>query len=172
MYQSFISIGLSFIYLLLFLLLPWFFYNTRAKPNAKSIASLIIIALVSLLSYFIALNIPNEWLGNRIQHIFGGGFLSFLICFFVVKDAGLRLTKFQFFIFSYLIVTILGVGNELIEFFLQSYFDFTFARTVDDTWLDLTSNAIGALIAAAIFIPLIKADRAEPNRRSKKPAKT
>jgi len=123
--------------------------------HKRDIISLFIIFLISFLVYIIAFRIPNEQLSNRFLHAFGGGFLAFLICFLIVKNTNLQLTKFQFFIFSFLLVTAMGVTNEILEFFLQNYAGFIFSASVNDTWLDLISNAVGALIAGAVLVPFV-----------------
>jgi hypothetical protein len=93
---------------------------------------------------------------NRVLHAYGGGFMAFLVCFLVVRDSKLSLTKFQFFIFSFLIVAALGVANEILEFFLQNYAGMIFSSHINDTWYDLMSNTIGSLIATVCFVPCIK----------------
>ena len=90
-------------------------------------------------------------LSNRLLHALTGGFVSFFICFLVVKNANFRITRFQFFIFSFLVVTALGVANEILEFALQNYAEISITQTVNDTWLDLISNTLGSFLAASIF---------------------
>ncbi len=53
-------------------------------------------------------------LSNRVLHVFGGGFLAFLICFLAALDSRVRIRRFQFFLFSFLIVIALGVANEIL----------------------------------------------------------
>lgn len=156
MYLLFITFGLCATYFILYFLFSIFFKNTITRPNHKSVYSIIYVVIFSLLSYLIVYVIPNEWWSDRVLHLLGGGAVSFFLCFLVVKDSKLNIGRFQFFIFSFLIVTALGVGNEIIEFFLQHYFNIIFASTVTDTWLDLISNLIGTLIAAAVLVPFIK----------------
>ena len=141
-----------FVYVVLFFLFPTFFNQAREKLSKRSLISLGIIILLSFVAYIISYNIANEQIGNRFLHGFGGGFLAFLMCWLVARDTKLKITKFQFFVFSFLIVTGLGVANELLEFLLQSTTSFIFSPTATDTWLDLLSNTIGALIASAIFV--------------------
>lgn len=118
--------------------------------------SLVYIVICISLIFTISLGVPDRGFGNRLLHAFGGGFLSFLICFLVVRDSGLKITRLQFFIFSLFVVTFLGVTNEIAEFFLQNYLAFHFADTINDTWLDLISNTVGALIGSVCFVPFIK----------------
>lgn len=159
MYILLIAVSLYIVYLFLFFLFPFFFNGIIIKSKPKFFSSFIIIVVASLIAYLTAAIIPNEWISNRILHIFSGGFISFLVCFLVVKDTKLSINKFQFFFLGFLIVIALGAANEIVEFFLQNYFNLTFARTINDTWLDLISNIIGAILAAAIFVPLVKADK-------------
>ena len=155
LYLLTITIGLCVSYIALFFLFPYFFNHARNKLSLKSLASILIICTISLVSCYIALGIHDKETGNRILHIFGGGFTAFLVCFLAVKDSGVRLRKFQFFIFSSLVVIALGVLNELIEFFLQYYFHIISAKTGIDTWLDLTSNMVGIFIAGICFVPFV-----------------
>lgn len=155
-YLLLITIGLCLVYVLFYFLFPLFFKNTAVSLNRRSLHSIIYIIICSFLVYAASIRIADQELSNRILHVFGGGFLSFLICFFAVKDSKLSIGRFQFFLFSFLVVISLGVVNEILEFFLQNYMHFTFAPNINDTWLDLMSNAVGALLAAACLTPFIK----------------
>lgn len=156
LYLLTITFGFCISYLVLVFLLPYFFDNTRRiRISYRSIISIVVICLVSYLTMALALSIHDKEIGNRLLHVFGGGFTAFLVCFLAVRDSGLRIRKFQFFLISFLIVTFLGVVNEVIEFFLQYYFNFISASRAIDTWLDLTSNIVGALIASICMVPFI-----------------
>lgn len=156
MYLLLISFGLCVTYVLLYFLFPFFFKGKTVRLTRQSLYSIIYIILLSLLIFVVSLSVTNLELGNRVLHTFGGGFLSFFTCFLVVRDSKLPINKFQFFILSFLVAIALGVANEILEFFFQQYFHIIFAATVNDTWLDLISNTVGALIAGACFTPLIK----------------
>lgn len=156
LYLFAITFGLCISYLILFFLFPYFFENTRKiRISYRSIISIIVICLVSYVSVASALSIHDKEIGNRLLHVFGGGFTAFLVCFLAIKDSGLKIRRFQFFLISFLIVTFLGVVNEVVEFFLQYYFNFISASRAIDTWLDLTSNIVGALIASVCMVPFI-----------------
>ena len=156
MYLLLLTLGMGGVYVGLFSLFPYFFKNTHPALNRRSLYSILYIFLFSLLVYTVSFSLTDQNLGNRIMHTFGGGFLAFFTCFLAVRDSQLRIGKFQFFLFSFLIVISLGVANEIMEFILQNHFNFIFSQTINDTWWDLTSNLIGALIASAILIPFIK----------------
>lgn len=159
MYLFIITLGLCLSYFILHHFLPIFFEKEKGKLGYGSIYSIVFIALASLAVTYVSFIVPNiEW-GNRILHAFGGGFLAFLVCFLVVKNGSIDLTKFQFFIISALIVSTLGVTNEIIEYVLQEYFGLLSAISIEDTWLDLVSNTIGLLIAAIIFTPFINSKK-------------
>ncbi len=156
LYLYTITFGLCVSYFILFFLFPYFFNGVRgARLSYKSLLSIVIICLISFVSCYIALRIHDKEIGNRILHIFGGGFTAFLVCFLAARDSGIRLKKFQFFLFSFLVVIALGVLNEVIEFLLQYCFDIISAKTPVDTWLDLNSNIVGILIASVCFVPFI-----------------
>ena len=155
MYLILISVSLCISYLALFFIFPELFNQERRKIESSSFVSILLILLLSFLGYFITFNISDVELSNRFLHGFGGGFMAFLVCFFVARDTKLKINKFQFFILSILIVTALGVANEILEFLLQNFAGFIIAVTINDTWLDLVSNSVGSLLAAACFVPFI-----------------
>lgn len=156
MYLLFITSALCLAYFLLYQLFSLFFKNTTASLNTKSVSSIVLIVILSFISYAVSLSIEDKQLSNRVLHAFGGGFLSFLICFRIVKDSKLKIGKFQFFVFSFMVVCAMGVGNEVLEFFLQKYTDFVFANSPTDTWLDLMSNTAGTLIGSVLLVPFLK----------------
>lgn len=159
MYLFLIALALCGAYGALFFFFPLFFRGAASPLNRRALHSVAYIAVAVSLIFVVSLSVPDRELGNRILHAFGGGFLSFMICFLAVRDSGLKITRFQFFVFSLFIVTFLGVTNEITEFFLQNYLGFHFADTINDTWLDLLSNTVGALIASVCFVPFIKSSR-------------
>jgi uncharacterized membrane protein YgaE (UPF0421/DUF939 family) len=155
-YLVFITLALCATYFILLALFPIFFAQKVTLPRRKPWISLALIIAISVLSYVASFLIPNLEIANRILHIFGGGFTAFFMCFLAVRDSGVRISKFQFFVFSFLIVLALGTANELFEFFLQEYFGYISAATVTDTWLDLASNVVGIILASICFVPFHK----------------
>ena len=148
MYLAFITLGLCTAYFFLEHLFNLFFERHLAHVSRRNIGSVVTIILSSLFVYFITYLIPDVELA-------GGGFLSVMVCFLVVKDSRIHISKFQFFVFSFFIVTALGVGNEIMEFILQNYFSLVAATTINDTWLDLISNLMGILAGSICFTPFI-----------------
>jgi hypothetical protein len=136
------------------------FFKSRLLPTQSpfSLMSLGIIVLLSLASYALAGWVSNPELSNRLLHMLGGGFLAMATCFLVVRDSQFIVSRTQFLLLSFLVVMALGVGNEIVEFVLQNYFYWKFAQTVNDTWLDLISNLLGALAGGVVFTPWVKAD--------------
>lgn len=161
MYLVFMTLSLCVTYFVIFNYSPLFFNTSAVKISSKSFKSVAFIASLSLLGYLIAFNIPDLELSNRFLHGFGGGFMAFLVCFLAIKDSKLPIKKFQFFVFSILIVVTLGVANEILEFFLQNYFDVIASSSINDTWLDLISNIVGATIAGICFTQLINRETVE-----------
>lgn len=162
MYLLALTIGLCFSYFILFFLFPYFFKGELPKITHHSLRSVAIIAGASVASFIISELIPDPELKNRVLHGLGGGFVAFMICFLAVKDSKVTITKFQFFILSVLIVTAMGVGNEILEFFVQQYvpsLHFVFSAGPLDTWLDLMSNTAGILVASACFVPFINRNK-------------
>lgn len=143
-------------YVVLFFLFPYFFKSPRASVGINSLVSMFWVVLFSLAIYAIDSWIPDPWLANRFLHAMGGGFAAFLVCFFVVRDRKMALGKVQFVVFSILIVIALGVANEILEFVLQNTTKMVFADSINDTWLDLISNTVGALLAALCLTSWIR----------------
>jgi len=156
LYLAFISLAMCAVYFILLFLFPRFFSQEVTLPRKWRLLSLAYILLFSTLAYVASYSIRDLWLGNRVLHIFGGGFLGFFMCFLAARDSGVRITKFQFFLFSSLIVLALGVGNELLEFLLQTQHLLTSATSIQDTWLDLASNVVGVTLASVVLTPFHK----------------
>lgn len=156
MYLFLISLGMGLAYLFLYQIYSVFFTGKLTKYSLESWKSIVIILVLSLVVNKLALLIVDREFGNRVMHAFGGGFLAFLNCFLIVKNLKLKMKIFQFVLFSFLIVMSLGIANELVEFVLQSNTPLIFANSINDTWLDLTSNLVGAILAIGIFTPFIR----------------
>ena len=150
-----ITAGLCLCYPALFFILPIFFEKKMDSISRKAVPSILIILIVSFFIYYLNFIISNVDVANRVLHTFGGGFLAFLVCFLVVSDSKLKINKFQFFAFAFLLVTALGVTNEILEFILQNYTQMVMASNINDTWLDLISNTFGILIGGIIFLPFV-----------------
>ena len=138
----------------------WGFFEDKLPPafRRRSLYSILGISVFMLIVFTGVYLMPSMDLGigNRILHACGGGFLAYVVCFLVVRDSGLRISRFRFFIFTFLVVTALGVANEMLEFQLQSTTSLIFSPTPTDTWLDLASNLVGSLIAAVLINFLLK----------------
>lgn len=150
-----IALGLCVAYFLIFKVFSVFFGENNAGISGKAASSLAIIIIFAWLGYTVTFLIPDLETGNRVLHLFVGGFLGTLICFLVARDGGFRISRLQFFIMSLLIVTALGAFNEHIEYFLQTYVRYLFYSNPKDTWLDLLSNTTGILIGNACLLPFL-----------------
>lgn len=156
MYLVFLTIVFCLTYVALQFLYGYLFGggpNARTKISPISIG---IIAIWSVLSFLASASIEDDWISNRLLHALGGGFLGIVTCFLAARDGRAAISRFQFFVFGILVVTALGVGNEIMEFMLQMTTDMIFATGVFDTWLDLVSNTVGALAASAVLLPFIR----------------
>ncbi len=169
-YLLLLTVAMCAAYLLLYFGFTYFFTNKIANLGSGSLVSIVYISLFSLASYGVSVLIADLELANRILHVFGGGFLAFLVCFLVVRDSKVAVTRFQFVVLSFLVVVALGVANEIAEFFLQNYLAYTAALTINDTWLDLISNVVGASLAAFIFTPFVTSTHIKHTEIKKSPA--
>jgi hypothetical protein len=121
--------------------------GTRAAISyRKSAVSVAVIVVLYLAVYAFNAMVKDPEISNWVLHTWGGGALAVGTYFLAVRDSGVQSTTLQFFVFGFLVATALGVANELVEFFLQSQFGLIFAESVDDTWVDLTNNTLGALL--------------------------
>jgi glycopeptide antibiotics resistance protein len=152
---AFLSFAMCGAYVGLLYLFPLFFENRRPKWSPHILRSLITIIVLNVAIDAIALSVPDLAVGNRVLHGLGGGAMAFAVCFFAARDSGVAVRRFQFFVFSALVVTALGVANEIFEFGLVLFAHFFIAA---DTWPDLVSNTVGILIAAGILTPLHKSE--------------
>ncbi len=67
--------------------------------------------------------------------------ITLSLYFLAAKDSNIVIDRFRFFTLSVLIVTGLGVANEMLEFFLQSQTGLIFTTSINDTRVDLTSTS-------------------------------
>lgn len=140
------------LYLALYIILnytfQYFFKNKKINKKSLKKKSFLIILLSSILIFSIMLFIKDIELANRFQHAIGGGFLAMLISYLAFKDSNANLNKLEIFILSVLLVTFLGVLNEIAEFFVQANTNLIFSHSIEDTWLDLTSNMFGIILGS------------------------
>jgi len=108
--------------------------------------SFILITLSSVAVFSIVFLIRDPELANRFQHAIAGGFLTMLISYLAFKDSQVKINKLQIILLSVLVVTFLGVLNEILEFIIQINTNLVFADNLNDTWLDLTSNFFGIML--------------------------
>lgn len=156
MYLALMSVCLCATYLIVYFLAPWIFKQPLPRFGRANVISIAFILIASLIAFGIS-GLPHDpWWQNRLLHGLGGGSLAFLVCFLAFRDNALPLNRLQFFILGFLIVTALGVANELAEFFGQKYLALSFARTIEDTWLDLASNTIGAVLLGTVLSVLFR----------------
>jgi hypothetical protein len=159
MYIAAITLSLCLLYFFLLFMYWRFFFGKKAVVPRGALRSIMLIALLSVCSFAVVYAIPDRVLANRFQHAIGGGFIAFIVCFLLVRDSKLPINKYQFFIFSFLVVNALGVANEILEFFLDFFINVEFAPTINDTWLDLISNNVGIILAALMTVPFISRQR-------------
>jgi hypothetical protein len=152
MYHAILVLGLCLTYVLLAHGLAWFF---KAGPVRLSWGSATAIALVAIASDALGASIADWQIANRVLHIFGGGFASYLAVVLAARAAGVAIGRARLVVVATLVVIALGVGNELVELALQRYAHFRFAAGPFDTWLDLASNTVGIALGALLLAPLV-----------------
>ena len=131
---------------------PLFFGYARSTLSSVTWRSFLIIVGASF-GVFVVVNVLGDenfgW-ANRVLHALGGGAMAMLVCYRAMKDAHLKISRFQFVALSLLLATAMGVANELMEFSIQTTAGIIFAPNTMDTWLDLTSNTVGMVVAGTI----------------------
>lgn len=145
------SIFFTTAYLLLYIILNYALQLVlKKKINKQTLQkkSFILIALSSVTIFSIVFLIKDPELANRFQHAIAGGFLVMLISYLAFKDSQVEINKLQIILLSALVVTFLGVLNEILEFIIQINTKLVFADNLNDTWLDLTSNFFGIMLGS------------------------
>jgi len=138
-------------YLLLYIILNYALQLVLKKKVDKQTLqkkSFILITLSSVAVFSIVFLIRDPELANRFQHAIAGGFLTMLISYLAFKDSQVEINKLQIILLSALVVTFLGVLNEILEFIIQINTNLVFADNLNDTWLDLTSNFFGIMLGS------------------------
>ncbi len=155
-YLIFILIGMFALYFFWPHLASLFNFYVSNYYNRQTVYSLIIITSVSLFIYWYSQKIIDLDFGNRILHSLGGGLVAYLVGVLSVVDKKISISRLSFFVLSLLLISTLGVVNEIVEYILQNCFHLlNAAETINDTWLDLISNTFGILLGAILFTPLI-----------------
>jgi hypothetical protein len=155
MYLLMITVCLCLTYVGLLFVLPAFFNVGKGSFSNFRLTSILYIVLVSTVGYLVSFSINDSELSNRFLHGFGGGYMAFFTCFLATRDSRVSVGRLRFIFLSVLLVTSLGVANELLEFFLQSNTHFVAATSIEDTWRDLMSNSVG-LLFAIVFLESIR----------------
>ncbi len=161
MFLFLMTFGLVLLYVLLYFGLSIFFSQRVPSHKNLSSVSMLTVGVLSLAVVVITFLIPNEWWGNRFEHSVGGGVVASLAFFLAVRDSRLVIHWLQYVVLSVLIVTFMGVVNELAELAGQTLYPSTlvFSKTIDDTWLDLLSNAVGSMSAFVFVVFTAKTNR-------------
>lgn len=131
--------------------LPYFWGQKRAPASARNVYSLMVVLCVFTISFLVSVFVSDPAIGNRILHAFGGGFTAFVVYALAARDSQVVHTRFQFFVLGFLLVTTLGVCNELAEFAGEYITTLSFVPDVYDTWYDLLSNTVGIVIAMFLY---------------------
>lgn len=153
LYLAAITVGMVVIYSVLYVGFQKIFAQKYKSFSRKSLFSIVILTILSIATYYISFNFfIDPVLGNRFLHAFGGGFILFLVVHAALQDAGIILKRSIVFIAGLMLVTLLGLFNEVLEAFLQQRVDFVFSPSLTDTLLDLVSNTVGFLLAYLVSL--------------------
>ena len=116
------------------------------RTHWKWVAGAFLTGLIGSLIYN---TYPNKT-GNFILHA-SGGVSSTLMFIYLLKTLNLKLNWRLTILFMFAFVCMLGVLNELAEYFFEllGLGPFTFDK--HDTWRDLVANTTGAFVAWGIY---------------------
>jgi hypothetical protein len=92
MYLLTITAALCLAYAVMLLLFPMFFREAIRPFQLRSMASLVVIGALSLMTAVVSRHIPDAALGNRFLHIVGGGLLGTLAAFLAARDSRVSIT--------------------------------------------------------------------------------
>lgn len=137
---------------------PWFAINlyrryfSKQKFNAFLPAGKVLIAAAVL--YPIARFLPEPHLFEDtrtfLQHLIGGGFVSFLYFLYCKKVLGWKISFAVEIVVIYAFASSLGAANELLEFAARSIGLYDLDGS--DVWYDLLANTLGAFVAYGIYL--------------------
>lgn len=127
------------VYFFLPLLTQWL----SGKPPVKR-TILIIAGLIYFVSWYLPSPKVDQMQTAFMTHFVGGGIFSGIVWVYVRKQLGLNYRPLQDLVFTYILVSALGVANELFEFFITR--TGLASLTSYDTWWDLVANTSGALL--------------------------
>lgn len=156
MYALFFAGSYALAYFGMYAFFPMILGQRLYKPTKLSAFAIVLILILISATIIITMGRHNEFWPNRFEHAFGGGVIMMLAAYLAQKDSRTRMTRFQFFALSALLVTALGVANEILELYVYFAFGYNFANSVLDTGFDLLSNTVGILLASLVLVPLYK----------------
>ncbi|MBI5004077.1 hypothetical protein HZC00_03215 [Candidatus Kaiserbacteria bacterium] len=137
--------------------LPRLFNISReVQVDQRIYRSMLLIALSSTAGYMMSDAIPDPWWANRVLHLVGGGFTGALLCFLAAYESMPHMGALRFIATTALVVTALGVANEITEFILGHLTNSVHAFDRYDTEWDLISNSIGLCASMLIFAPFLR----------------
>jgi len=153
MYLLLLIVSYIILYYWLALWLQYFF-NEKKQLLYKFYHSAIIVLLFLVVVVSTEL-MTNEIIWNRLLHAFWGWFIMIVVTLFSLKASQVKINKFQFLFLWFFIATTFWVVNELTESFWQIVLHYTFSSYFNDTWLDLWSNTVGAIVWLLVFVGFV-----------------
>ena len=127
------------VYFILPLVLPLF-----VKGVPKSKMPLVIAAVLYFISWFLPSPLIEGQNTFFITHLVGGGIFTGFVWLYIKNFYNLKISPLAEIILLYLLVSALGVTNELFEFVFTKLG--IFSVNPFDTWWDLLANTLGAVI--------------------------
>lgn len=126
---------------ILFIALPRFFRHYSHEKQAR--LWLYAAGALFCIAYYLPSPIIDGMDTHFLTHFIGGGIFCSVLLVYVMKATGARYSAIQYGIRLFVLVSTLGVMNELAEFLLvkTNIADITLA---DTSW-DLVTNTLGAL---------------------------
>lgn len=130
-----------------YLLVRWLVFETKNQTNIWLHWRWVAIALVLQVIAIIFSFFMEGKTGNLILHGLGGGVVSCLLFFYLIRTFNIQLNWRLELAALFMFVSSLGVINELLEYVGQLTTPWIFNADLHDTWRDLTANSTGAVVA-------------------------
>jgi hypothetical protein len=126
----------------------------------STIIYLVFAACLPLIWIFLPKEILHTREINFVQHAVGGGVAVAFVAFYLIQNLKSKfviLDNFLVqFLFLYALVSMLGVGNEMLEFTLDFLGVGIFSADRYDTWFDLFANTVGAVTVFLLLYSIHK----------------
>jgi glycopeptide antibiotics resistance protein len=138
----------------------WLRWEIRKNVSLSRYWKWIAAAIAFQLSAQIISNrMSDQFLGNILLHMIGGGITSTCLFFYMIRTFDVKINWRLQLALLFMFVSALGVLNELWEFSFELLHLGKYSFDTHDTWRDLASNTFGSLLAWVVIRVVLYARR-------------